>query len=413
MHKKKLRDEALFLAEINANLPRGIDWGGGAKCYLTRLIQAEGEQNRRYHLVKPFVGGPDFSPFYSDMYHFLNLMEKLALPPRSRILDVGCGPGWVSHYLGKLGYSVLGVDISTELVNLARERVIKDPFPPYLDRPFDVSFHVHDIEKDPLTEHGVFDAAVFESTMHHFLNPIAVVRHVAASLTPGGVLGIIEAAARPGSSWMEELRQTMLRYHTLERPLTRRQMRRLLAITGFDHYRFYNPINGFFPESQASAHTAKDMAAARELWNVCIACRESKPALENEDILSIGNTGTLTYESGFFPEEHDPHGHCFRWSGMDSRISLEGVQTARFKLASYVPRYEKKTQHIRVFFDGGMDRILSLRSHDDAATLTVQPPNGRVSIRFMADTVFCPAWHGIPDDRQLAFQLHVEALRAS
>jgi SAM-dependent methyltransferase len=36
------------------------------------------------------------------------------------IADVGCGPGHVAHYLNELGASVIGIDLSSEMVAIAR-----------------------------------------------------------------------------------------------------------------------------------------------------------------------------------------------------------------------------------------------------------------------------------------------------
>src|SRR3982751_4877735 len=44
------------------------------------------------------------------------LVECLGLPPGARILDVGCGPGRHAHALGRLGFDVVGVDISERFV---------------------------------------------------------------------------------------------------------------------------------------------------------------------------------------------------------------------------------------------------------------------------------------------------------
>ena len=49
------------------------------------------------------------------------LVDCLGLTPGARILDVGCGPGRHAHALGRLGYEVVGVDISERFVALARE----------------------------------------------------------------------------------------------------------------------------------------------------------------------------------------------------------------------------------------------------------------------------------------------------
>jgi SAM-dependent methyltransferase len=39
---------------------------------------------------------------------------------RGTVADIGCGPGHVGRYLGDRGVSVLGVDLSTEMVRVAR-----------------------------------------------------------------------------------------------------------------------------------------------------------------------------------------------------------------------------------------------------------------------------------------------------
>jgi len=55
-------------------------------------------------------------------YNFSNVVMLLQLSPtRSRVLDVACGGGWVSHFLMRLGYATFGFDIAPDFVELARE----------------------------------------------------------------------------------------------------------------------------------------------------------------------------------------------------------------------------------------------------------------------------------------------------
>ncbi|MEY2469914.1 MAG: hypothetical protein QOF21_2612, partial [Actinomycetota bacterium] len=49
------------------------------------------------------------------------LVDRLALEPGMRVLDVGCGPGRHAHALAQRGIEVLGVDISQRFVDLANE----------------------------------------------------------------------------------------------------------------------------------------------------------------------------------------------------------------------------------------------------------------------------------------------------
>jgi len=51
------------------------------------------------------------------------LVDVLGLEAGARVLDVGCGPGRHAHALGRLGFEVVGVDISERFVALARAGV--------------------------------------------------------------------------------------------------------------------------------------------------------------------------------------------------------------------------------------------------------------------------------------------------
>jgi len=64
------------------------------------------------------------------MQNFINLFSLLALPGGSRVLDVACGSGWISQFLTKLGYDVVGIDIAPDMIDTARERVKGDQLVP-------------------------------------------------------------------------------------------------------------------------------------------------------------------------------------------------------------------------------------------------------------------------------------------
>jgi SAM-dependent methyltransferase len=49
------------------------------------------------------------------------LVDALGLTPGARLLDVGCGPGRHAHALARLGFEVVGVDISERFIALAKE----------------------------------------------------------------------------------------------------------------------------------------------------------------------------------------------------------------------------------------------------------------------------------------------------
>ncbi|MFZ0565936.1 MAG: class I SAM-dependent methyltransferase [Chlamydiales bacterium] len=74
---------------------------------------------------------------------FLNLL------PGKRILDLGCGPGRDAQVFVGQGFQVTGVDMSTQMVEMARSRVA-------------AQFHVMDIENlnfPPRSFHGIWASA--------------------------------------------------------------------------------------------------------------------------------------------------------------------------------------------------------------------------------------------------------------
>ena len=265
-----MRTEQQLLEEINRDLPPGVDWKAGAERYVRDLVARGGAPFRRWHLTKPFLAEPlageplhgdasrpavDPDVTYHELFGFLNVVRAASPPPGARVLDVGCGPGWTSHYLGKMGYTVLGFDISEEMLELARERVDAEPFPPDPGARLDVRFVRHDIEALPLGETAgePYDLALVDSVLHHFLDPVAALRHLGKSLRPGAQLAIIEALLPEGAPVDPTNRAIMERYHTIERPYTASQMADILRLAGFPHHVFLYGIERPLRRSRRAA----------------------------------------------------------------------------------------------------------------------------------------------------------------
>ena len=58
----------------------------------------------------------NYAPYRSSIEKFISL-----LPPNSRILDAGCGPGINSKRFFEHNLKVTGIDFSTEMIKLAKE----------------------------------------------------------------------------------------------------------------------------------------------------------------------------------------------------------------------------------------------------------------------------------------------------
>jgi 2-polyprenyl-3-methyl-5-hydroxy-6-metoxy-1,4-benzoquinol methylase/glycosyltransferase involved in cell wall biosynthesis len=229
----------------------GVDYKRAAVEY-PRKLDAE---RHHYLYTKPFYNLANKPPKHAGdgmdaetfrhFCDFANVSVALALPAGSRVLDVGCGSGWLSEFFARLGYDVTGIDISPDLIEIARGRVASVAYGADHETPLRCRFLVHDAEGSPLAEE--FDAVVCYDSLHHFEDERAVVRNLAAMTRYGGEVFILEGD-RPaeGSETEEELLEVMRRYETLESPFSRPYLRALLDECGLAVVGDYVSVNGLF-----------------------------------------------------------------------------------------------------------------------------------------------------------------------
>lgn len=229
----------------------GLDYKRGAIEYTDKI-----NAHDRYHLfTKPFYNLAHRHARYDGagldadtrrhFYDFANLLTVLALPAGAKVLDVGCGSGWLSEFLARFGYNVTGLDISPALISMAWERVARLPYQVDSATRTRCRFIVQDIESAPLKEK--FDAIICYDSLHHFDDENAVLRHLAAMLDIGGRLFVMEGE-RPtdDAPLAHELRQVMHDYATLEAPFSRAYLLQLLDTYGFAVTGDFVSVNGLF-----------------------------------------------------------------------------------------------------------------------------------------------------------------------
>ncbi|HEX9116917.1 MAG TPA: methyltransferase domain-containing protein, partial [Anaerolineae bacterium] len=109
------------------------------------------------------------------------LLDKLALAPDERVLDIGCGDGKVTAALaGHVPQGrALGVDVSPEMIRLARARHPQAAYP-------NLSFLLMDARRLCFTEQ--FEVAFSNAALHWVRDHPAVLHGVAAALRRGGRL---------------------------------------------------------------------------------------------------------------------------------------------------------------------------------------------------------------------------------
>jgi SAM-dependent methyltransferase len=209
----------------------GQDYDRGHLAYVENLTPGA----KLWLRTKPF-GAPPNEELTQCLRTFAHLVELLQLGLRSQVLDVGCGPGWLSEFLTRCGYWVTGVDISPDMVEIARERVAAIDGPVGEDVEPLAEFHALPVREMPWTSR--FDAAVLYDTMHHFDNELETLKVVRRTLVPGGQLYIHEGVKPPpGSEAERNLVAEMERYGTLESPFDPEYLVDVVEEAGFAEVR--------------------------------------------------------------------------------------------------------------------------------------------------------------------------------
>jgi len=181
--------------------------------------------------TKPFSAPPSFE-LALCFRTFAHLVERLGLGVRAQILDVGCGPGWLSEYLARCGYWVTGVDVSEDMVRIARERVAKVESPVGMDLEPLAEFHAMPALEIPWRDR--FDAVVLYDAMHHLEDERGTLRVLHDALVPGGRIYIREGVRpAPGSEGERILIAEMEEHGTLESPFDPEYLLEVLEKAGF------------------------------------------------------------------------------------------------------------------------------------------------------------------------------------
>ncbi|MFT9598137.1 class I SAM-dependent methyltransferase [Mesobacillus sp.] len=125
-----------------------------------------------------------------------NIIFQLSLPRKGeKALDLGCGTGIYSIWLARMGLNVSGVDISSNMLEIAKEKTIASSL--------NIDYVQSDIQKLPFDDE-TFDLIVANIVLEFVKDPEAVVNEAIRVLKKGGrfVCGFIGKE----SSWGEKYR---------------------------------------------------------------------------------------------------------------------------------------------------------------------------------------------------------------
>jgi arsenite methyltransferase len=127
-------------------------------------------------------------------------IELMNIPANAHVLDVGCGSGWATRLMAEkaLDGRVVGIDISDEMVRLAREISASDS---------NVDFRVASAERLPFAD-GEFTHAFSMESLYYYADMPKALREIRRVLKPRGlfvtVLDLYQEN-EPSHQWIEQL----------------------------------------------------------------------------------------------------------------------------------------------------------------------------------------------------------------
>ena len=108
------------------------------------------------------------------------------LPPHSRVLDVGCGPGSLARHLARAGHTVTGIDADPLMIDRAQ----------YLATEVSgVEFEIGDVQSLRFAD-AAFDAALATNVLFLIADPLAGLRQMARVVRPAGLVAMLNPSAK-------------------------------------------------------------------------------------------------------------------------------------------------------------------------------------------------------------------------
>jgi SAM-dependent methyltransferase len=234
-------------------------------------------EHRSGLLLKPLDAARGHVHYLRAIYNALNIIQKLDLPGGT-IVDAGAGPGWLAEQFLMIGYRVILLEPSQDMLDIARQRIARASVKWEIDMLARAQFVKGTIEDLPpeLEDSASVQAVIFHEAWHHVIDEHRAARNVFGLLAPGGQMAVLgESRWNPGDRALEDqLDAEMASYGTLESPFTRDYMIHVLREAGFAEIDFLHMLNGFFSAADGPRTLEALVGDGHERgWNTCLAHR--------------------------------------------------------------------------------------------------------------------------------------------
>ncbi|OLE70701.1 hypothetical protein AUF78_05520 [archaeon 13_1_20CM_2_51_12] len=156
-------------------------------------------------------GSPWRQPYLAELTfgEMFRLVNRLVPGHKQRILEVGCGRGYLSLELARRGHDLLGIDVNAETVKIAKQAMNTDPYNSERGR---LEYEVSDFGVWKSADRK-FDFVVFNRSLHHIPHPGKVLEKVQSLLGPKGRVICVEYAYdkfdRRSAAWFYHIRRIL------------------------------------------------------------------------------------------------------------------------------------------------------------------------------------------------------------
>jgi len=121
-------------------------------------------------------------------------MAAAAIGPGSVVLDIGCGTGETTRAAAELGSSAVGIDLSQDMITVARTRA----------RTMSNVFFVHGDAQVHRFADAAFDRAISRTGAMFFGDPVLAFANIARALRPGATLTLLTWQPPERNEWISE-----------------------------------------------------------------------------------------------------------------------------------------------------------------------------------------------------------------
>ena len=201
-------------------------------------LQARDQEQRLLpdDVVRMLPAVPQGHPYYEEwrarqasLKRLISFLSKEQ--PQGKVLDLGCGNGWMSYALVQKGFEVCGLEVNTQEIEQAA-RVFEH------DRLHWIRGNVE--ENLPI---GPFDAIIISAALQYFPDPAALMRHLKSYLNHGGGIMVMDTFLYPEAEASDAQARSKAYFSTLgvEAMTTHYHHHQATWLAEFKHQFVYRP----------------------------------------------------------------------------------------------------------------------------------------------------------------------------